>query len=364
MRESRPTNQQGGFILALALIMMLFVGIVVITSSERTGQETRTAQSQAPTATLQAAAEAGLFTLRQKINEAGQKPDGICKDEAEDGVEEFCKCVKKKVDDSGLGELMGVEGYLGSEALFSSKGGFPDIYWWFNKDHFEANTTSGNGCFFESQVYAGNPSNNQDYFMRGKIAVSMVTGVDELDDLLNGIDWDNLDMGKISNLLDKFYGDSFSYEGNENVKPVAIPGGEKTNLGPDDLVKGKINLIVMNDNAELDLGGSGNPNSLEDMKIIIVSRSGGEIIFSNSGKDSSPEGLIVAPSADLNLSSGANEVNFSAISKSCVSGSSSKPCDQMAGGAKLSGYTTSKLLDGSSDIKVASSEEIEMDFDY
>lgn len=60
-------GKQQGFILALALLMMLFVGLVVITSSERTGHEVRISQSDAPAATLQAAAEAGLYTVRERV---------------------------------------------------------------------------------------------------------------------------------------------------------------------------------------------------------------------------------------------------------------------------------------------------------
>lgn len=65
-------GKQQGFILALALLMMLFVGLVVITSTDRTGQEVRIAQSQAHASTLEAAAEAGVYTLRGIAQSTGE----------------------------------------------------------------------------------------------------------------------------------------------------------------------------------------------------------------------------------------------------------------------------------------------------
>lgn len=64
------TKKQGheqGFVLALALMMLLFVGLVVITSTERTGLEQRVATSELHTASVQSAAEAGLFHLQKKL---------------------------------------------------------------------------------------------------------------------------------------------------------------------------------------------------------------------------------------------------------------------------------------------------------
>jgi|AntRauTorcE11897_2_1112592.scaffolds.fasta_scaffold01020_5 cytoskeletal protein CcmA (bactofilin family) len=65
MKEKEWANQRG-FILPLALMMMLFVGVVVITSSERTGLETRKSQSKVPIATLQAAFDAGSIHIRRE----------------------------------------------------------------------------------------------------------------------------------------------------------------------------------------------------------------------------------------------------------------------------------------------------------
>lgn len=77
-----PGNSQQGFVLALALMMMLFVGIIVISSADRTGTETRIAQSTVHNASLQAAAEAGAFTLR-----SASKP--ISGDDEEHACNEF-----------------------------------------------------------------------------------------------------------------------------------------------------------------------------------------------------------------------------------------------------------------------------------
>lgn len=69
-----PQGNQQGFILALALLMMLFVGLVVITSTERTGQETRVSQSEVPIATLQAAAEAAIHHFRKRAYDSLKEP--------------------------------------------------------------------------------------------------------------------------------------------------------------------------------------------------------------------------------------------------------------------------------------------------
>ncbi|MBE0508717.1 MAG: hypothetical protein IBX50_18695 [Marinospirillum sp.] len=61
------TAPQQGFILALSLLMMLFVGLVVITGTQRTGTEQRVAISELHTASVQAAAEAGLYRLRNQL---------------------------------------------------------------------------------------------------------------------------------------------------------------------------------------------------------------------------------------------------------------------------------------------------------
>lgn len=58
-------GKQRGFILALALLMMLFVGLVVITGTERTGTETRVATSNQHRASLESALYSGLNKIKQ-----------------------------------------------------------------------------------------------------------------------------------------------------------------------------------------------------------------------------------------------------------------------------------------------------------
>ncbi|SFB80874.1 hypothetical protein SAMN05660443_0259 [Marinospirillum celere] len=67
--QVKPQNQQG-FILVLALLLMLFVGTAIISGIDRTGTETRIAQSRVMAASIQAAAEAGIFTLRSEAGNA------------------------------------------------------------------------------------------------------------------------------------------------------------------------------------------------------------------------------------------------------------------------------------------------------
>lgn len=70
--KAATASHQQGFILALALLMMLFIGIIVISSSNRTGTETRITQSRAHAATLEAAADAGVYTLRGIAQSTGE----------------------------------------------------------------------------------------------------------------------------------------------------------------------------------------------------------------------------------------------------------------------------------------------------
>lgn len=66
----KPLNQDG-FILAFTLILMLFASLVIVSGIDRTGVETRIAQSQLKQASIEAAAEKGAFTLRKEAKLAG-----------------------------------------------------------------------------------------------------------------------------------------------------------------------------------------------------------------------------------------------------------------------------------------------------
>ncbi|MDR9468854.1 hypothetical protein [Marinospirillum sp.] len=391
MSTGYKKHQQGGFILALALIMMLFVGVVVITSSERTGQETRQAQSNAPTATLQAAAEAGLLTLRQKINEATSA--GSCSDQADIGPKEFCECLvdnNDKITNTRLAEIMGNKGFPENEKLFSSKEGLPDISWWFESgtsflacyegttndackvDDLEPETDKI--CRIVADVFVGDPTLEPGSFMTGTIKIETkphFSGPDELNKLADGIDWDSFDSADIASLIDGFYSDNFDFSGDEYVKMHAVTSSG-TVLSEDDLDDNKLNLIVLSDDSDgVQLGSSG--SNLGDKEVMIISRSEGTIKFSTSGNNKSPEGWIIAPNADVVLDAGANNVEASIVSSSCTAGNNkNKPeCNgDMAGGAKLSNFTLKDFETGLNDnestgnVTVDSSEEMDMDFDY
>ena len=116
---SNSIASQQGFILALALLMMLFVGIVVITSTERTGIEQRVATSELHSASAQSAAEAGLFHLQKKLSCTSSS----C---ADDLSKSFNKL-------SGLRDLLDLEqdikgaGVLGSRRTYDAEN---QLYWW------------------------------------------------------------------------------------------------------------------------------------------------------------------------------------------------------------------------------------------
>lgn len=77
-RKRFSREKQQGFVLALSLLVIFFVTLVVVSSIDRTGTEQRVASSELHTASAQAAAEVGLFRLRQQLtleNNACTTPD-------------------------------------------------------------------------------------------------------------------------------------------------------------------------------------------------------------------------------------------------------------------------------------------------
>ncbi|WP_114418865.1 DUF7305 domain-containing protein [Marinospirillum perlucidum] len=72
--------QQQGFVLVLALLLMLFTGVVLVTSAERTGQERRVAISRAHLASLHSAVDAGVSQIQGRIQlvAAGESREVAC----------------------------------------------------------------------------------------------------------------------------------------------------------------------------------------------------------------------------------------------------------------------------------------------
>ena len=79
---SKTPGRQQGFVLVTALILMLLVGMVVMSSFERSGTEQRGASGSLPQASLQAAAEAGLHRARVRVSttERSGSEQSVCRD--------------------------------------------------------------------------------------------------------------------------------------------------------------------------------------------------------------------------------------------------------------------------------------------
>lgn len=408
MSRGYKKKEQDGFVLALALLMMLFVGVVVISSSQRTGQETRTAQSSAPTATLQAAAEAGLLTLRQKINAASE---GHCKDEAEDSVEEFCGCV----EDIDLADLMGDGGYPGNEKSFSTQAGGQEIKWWFEKDsqekHFitcfedernddprcndEDLEEGSNICRVVANVFAGDPATKPGHFMRGTIDIQATEdddfgkNIDELFDLDENKKFENLTADDLA----KFYEGFLDQLDTDIFAPKILAAG--STLSADDLDSDKINVLVLEGGLDIELS-----EKFKDKQVIIVSNKESTTVSEGGGKgggkggDGTDEngiymdgkqgagaggisGWIAAPNTGVYTSTGTPHINMNVNVETCQTGAHSDRCFESAGGSGFNdGFKSSDFKkpdsnedsgsndDSTSKVKVDSSEQMDMDFDY
>ncbi|WP_162299706.1 hypothetical protein [Marinospirillum perlucidum] len=392
MPRNSHAKPQEGFVLVLALLTLLFVGIVVVTGSERTGQETRVSQAEAPIATLQAAAEAGLLTLRQQIDLAGQT-GGLCDDETDD-AKQFCECLvdsNDEVSSTRLAEIMGDEGYTDSESLFSSQEGLPDTYWWFKSNDsllvcFEGTTNTecqsrdlipkdsngnfiGNACSITADVFAGDPANNPGYFMAATINIQTNTSPysgtpfedTPFEDLLDPESFELID----ENALDDFYSDDFLNGDYEGLDIQSVTGGGT--ITPEDLSDDKVNVLVLE--GDLNLTGT-----MPGKKIVIINRNDSSISFAketgqNKGK---PEGWIIAPNSTITTQQGSPKIPMSVISEECESGSQNT-CTHESGGSAFQGYelsgfgstsTGSEDSNSTGNVQVDTSEDMQMDFDY
>ncbi|SFX32666.1 hypothetical protein [Marinospirillum alkaliphilum] len=123
-------KQQGGFILALALLMMLFVGVIVVSSIDRTGAEQRVATSTMHKPSLESAAEAGIYRARTRVSGNPDCQTG--------GMQGQCECNWNKLnDEEDLKDLLDLAGYgvVSAKMLYSSSNNQPEIRWWVDSQH-------------------------------------------------------------------------------------------------------------------------------------------------------------------------------------------------------------------------------------
>ncbi|MBE0508718.1 MAG: hypothetical protein IBX50_18700 [Marinospirillum sp.] len=366
-------KKQQGFILALALLMMLFVGLVVITSTERTGQETRISQSDAPTATLQAAAEAGLLMLRQQVNyitRSGQSCNNI------GNFNLVCGCI----NDISLAALFNEHPYR-----FNHGGGFSDIYWWFEKSDelFSAtyypkdpyDPSSEEICILNAKVFVGIPAENPSYYMSGSIAIkiSEVDIVGDLFDLDESKGFQDLTVDD----LEKFYGDLSFLDG--GLFSAQVIGNNGT-LDPSSLRDDRINIVVVN--GILNVTPSA---SLAGKQFIIVSNSSESFYFnagSTGGGDSTGqgqggggiEGWIIAPDSTMQMGQGIPSMKVNVNVNGCRSTASGNSIDCFGnqGGSSFDGSFGSDKFnqpgagsnDESTNFEVDASRDMKMDFNY
>lgn len=160
-------QREQGFVLAIALMLMLLVGLVVVSSFERSGTEQRTATSSLPTASLQAAAEAGLHRVRKGVeNKLADPPDGFPSD-AKGACEAFLD--NEFSDDSDLADLLGESGKGTSESNavpVQGPAGEDHVFWWIDVTKTTEcvevdNETDHRVLKVISRAFAGEPNNPQ-----------------------------------------------------------------------------------------------------------------------------------------------------------------------------------------------------------
>lgn len=138
MTNKGVVSGQQGFVLVTSLILMLLVGLVVMSSFERSGTEQRVATSTVNTASALAAAEAGLYRVKRQLSKARED----CADN-----DDFTGCIHEKFASStGLAEFLNLDSdsELGSgtendRRLFNAVN---DSYWWIPKHCFDAGSNS------------------------------------------------------------------------------------------------------------------------------------------------------------------------------------------------------------------------------
>lgn len=360
-------KKQQGFVLALALLMMLFVGLIVITSTERTGQETRVSQSEAPIATLQAAAEAGLLTLRNKIETIGNA-GGACFNQR-NPAKAYCDCINNRIE-TGLGNLLGTKGYAGNEQIFQSQQGSYQVYWWFVQDKIEIKSELGQPCIITASIFVGEPTQSPGHFMTADILITdkPVSGTPlHISPITNALDLENF---AVTGDLDVFYTDEFlngTYPG-INVQKLAAG----TVLDPAALSDDKINFLVLD-------GALTIPITLAGKQLIIISKNNHKITFQNQQSSGSGggagaggvSGWIIAPNAEVDAGTGRPFIDMNVISSVCRTGNKTNRCFHPSGGSSFNGsfgIDNFDFGDNSSTVNtesnVSSAENMIMHLDY
>lgn len=104
-------EKQRGYILVVALLVMLFIGVIVVSSFNRTGTEARIATSQLHAASLESAIYAGMYRVG--------KVSGISTDEYS-SADSVCEAVKSVLS----GELLDIE-----KTFQAATNNNPAVYW-------------------------------------------------------------------------------------------------------------------------------------------------------------------------------------------------------------------------------------------
>lgn len=190
--KNKDISGQQGFVLAIALILMLLVGLVVMSSFERSGTEQRTATSSLHIASLQAAAEAGLHRVRKGVEEKLKSPPDDFPSDIEDICKEFLD--NEFSDNSKLVDLLGEDGKGASDSNAVPIHGSAvegRVFWWID-------ATKTTDCVEDdgrwklmvvSRAFAGEPNNPQ-----AKLALS--------GDLYFKEESDDAENDVVNNLLD------------------------------------------------------------------------------------------------------------------------------------------------------------------
>ncbi|MBE0505725.1 MAG: hypothetical protein IBX50_03280 [Marinospirillum sp.] len=122
-------KQQGGFILALALLMMLFIGVIVVSSIDRTGVEQRVATTVQSRPSLESATEAALLRVERRLAASDCNLTSLNASAA---------CIQNAFStDAGLADFLNLNEYGDGDGTLNSKYRFnqsPDVYYWIDEN--------------------------------------------------------------------------------------------------------------------------------------------------------------------------------------------------------------------------------------
>jgi len=320
-------------------------------------------------------------------------------------VEAFCGCI----EGANLADLMeGDGGYPGNEMSFSTQSGGQGVSWWFesgasflvcykdtvnqackDKDLIPKDSKGEEIegiCRIAANVFVGDPAAEPGHFMAGTIDIKIKENdVDKIFGLDENKKFEDLTADDIKKL---FYDEDEN--GNFVLKNVANISGYNSDifelselesgstLDPEALKSDRINLVFLKGDLDVELS-----DSFKDKQLIIVSKNESNIDFSvQNGSDRGQgagaggiEGWIIAPDGGVYTPSGTPKIHMNVNVTTCQTGAHSDRCFESAGGSGFKGdfgsddFKEPEAEDGSDDestgnVKVDSSEEMEINFDY